>query len=601
MNRLLKNKFWWAGLVIAFTVVIYLSSYIHYRADLTQEKRFSLSTPTKQLLENLDSTVEVELFLSGELTSDYKKLGLATQELLDEFRNISNAKVVLKVGKPEISLEDSVKYRNDSVRNLTTDEWKDYMEYMTINRLQRLGVVIDEESLGKYARKEISFDKLVMPSALVTFGNRKPFAIDLRSSKTVFKPYDVINQNPEEDIEATRNAAEALLEFKFANAIDKLTRKKVPLIAYLVGNGEPIDYTINDLGESLRNEYQLAVFDLKKSYPDPAQISALMIVKPQVPFTDEDKLKLDQYVMHGGKIIWCIDKLYAEYDSLARTQERQFVAFDRNLNLDDILFRYGVRINADLLQDLNCSKQAIVYGQNADGSPRIQRIPFPYYPFLMGNSDNPISKNLDRVLPLFPATIDTVKSTGVKKTILLTSDTTSRTLASPALVALESVKTDEDFRSFRKAHLPVAVLLEGNFTSLYANRLTPQVQDSVEKSLGQPFAQTSAATKQIVVSDADIVTNQVTQTTGPMPMGMLKYENYRFANREFFLNCVDYLVSNSAIFESRNKEFTLRLLDKARLETDKSQWQFINTGLPVVLVLLIGLLLQWRRKRKYAA
>lgn len=587
-------------MIIAFALVIYLSSFVHYRADLTQEKRFSLSGSTKELLENLDSTITIDLFLTGDLTSDYKKLSLATQELLDEFRDRSNAKVVVRTGLPEIDLADSLNYRNDSVKNMTKDEWKEYLEFTTINRLRSLGVVIDEESISKYAQKEIEFDKLVIPSALVTFGRKKPYAIDLRSSKTVFKPFDVINQTPEEDLEATRNAAESLLEFKFANAIDKLTRKKVPGLAYLVGNGEPIDYTINDLGESLRNDYRLAVVDLKQTYPDPSEIDAIIVVKPNTPFTDEDKLKLDQYVMHGGKIIWFVDRLYAETDSLMRSQ-KDFVAYDRNLNLDDLLFKFGVRINGDLLQDLNCAKQPIVFGLNPDGSPKMQRVPWPYYPFLSGSNNSSITKNLDRVLPLYPSTIDTVKTPGVKKTVLLTSDTASRTLATPALVALQSVKTEEDFRSFNKSYLPVAVLLEGSFNSLYANRLTAEVKDSVQKALGQAFAQSSPITKQIIVSDADIVTNRVNQTNGPLPMGMIEFENYRFANREFFLNCVDYLVSNSAIFETRNKEFTLRLLDKAKIESDKTKWQFINIGLPVVVVLFVGLLLQWNRKRKYAA
>ncbi len=581
MNRLLNNKFWWIGLIIAFAIVIYLSSFIHYRADLTHEKRFSLSEPTKELLENLDSTITIQVFLTGDLSSDYRKLSLATEELLDEFKDHAGGNLYIKFEKPgkDISV-DSVKL-------------------MLLDSLQRMGVVFEQKNIAADESKDIT-DQFVIPSAVVTYGNRRPFVIDLRSSKTVFKPYDVINQNPEEDIEATRNAAEALLEFKFANAIDKLTRKEIPVVAYLVGNGQPIDFKINDLGESLRNEYRLGVFDLKSGYPDPSQIGALIIVKPNIPFTDEDKLKLDQYVMHGGKIIWFIDKLYAEYDSLMRSQ-KDFVAFDRNLNLDDLLFKYGVRINGDLLQDLNASKIPLVIGQNADGSPRMQRVPWPYYPFLSGTSDNPISKNLDRVLPFFPSTIDTVRANGIKKTILLTSDTTSRTLASPALITLNSVRSEEDFRSFNKAYLPVAVLLEGNFTSLYANRLTQQVKDSVGNSLGQPFAQTSPATKQIVVSDADIVTNYVSQTNGPLPMGMIPYENYRFANREFFLNCIDYLVSNSAIFESRNKEFTLRLLDKAKVESDRSKWQIINIGLPVVIILLVGLLLQWLRKRKFTA
>jgi ABC-2 type transport system permease protein len=581
MNRLLNNKFWWIGLIIAFALVIYLSSFVHYRADLTQEKRFSLSNSTKELLENLDSTITVQVFLTGDLSSDYRKLSIATEELLDEFKGYAGGNLHIQFEKPgeDISV-DSVKL-------------------MLLDSLQRMGVVFEQKNTTIDENTDI-VNQYVIPSALVSYGNRKPFVIDLRSSKTVFKSYDVINQNPEEDVEGTRNAAEALLEFKFANAIDKLTRKDIPVIAYLVGNGQPTDYRINDLGESLRNEYRLGVFDLKSGYPDATQIGALIIVKPNIPFTDEDKLKLDQYVMHGGKIIWFIDKLYAEYDSLMRSQ-KDFVAFDRNLNLDDLLFKYGVRINGDLLQDLNASKIPLVIGQNADGSPRMQRVPWPYYPFLSGTSGNPISKNLDRVLPFFPSTVDTVRAAGIKKTILLTSDTTSRTMSSPALITLNSVRSEEDFRSFNKSYLPVAVLLEGSFTSLYANRLTQAVKDSVQISSGQPFAQSSPSTKQIVVSDADIVTNYVSQTNGPLPMGMIPYENYRFANREFFLNCIDYLVSNSAIFESRSKEFTLRLLDKAKVESDRNKWQLINIGLPVVLVLLVGMLLQWMRKGKYTA
>lgn len=582
MNRLLNKKFWWVGLVIAFAMVIYVSSYIHYRADLTQEKRFSLSSSTKELLEGLDSNITVQVFLTGELPSDYRKLSIATQELLEEFKGYAGTNLRVRFERPGDGLN------SDSAKMILFDS------------LARLGVAFERTGITVDDDKDLA-DQFIIPSAVVSYGNRKPFVIDLRSSKTVFKPYDVVNQNPEIDIEATRNSAEALLEFKFANAIDKLTRKKVPVIAYVVGNKQPIDRRINDLGESLRNEYQLAVFNLKLSYPDPSQIDALIIVKPDSAFTDEDKLKLDQYVMHGGKIIWFVDKLFAEYDSLSRTDKKEFVAFDRNLNLDDLLFKYGVRINGDLLQDLNCSKIPIVYDYNPDGSPKMQRHPFPYYPFLSGNPDNPISRNLDRVLSLFPSTIDTVKAPGIKKTILLTSDTTSRTLASPALVALQSVKTEEDFKSFNRAYLPTAVLLEGNFPSLYTNRLSQQVKDSVQQQLGKPFAASSPATRQIVVSDADIVTNYVSQTNGPLAMGMIPFENYRFANREFFLNCVDYLVSNSSIFESRSKEITLRLLDKAKVESDRSKWQFLNIGLPVALVLLAGLLLQWLRKRKYAA
>jgi gliding-associated putative ABC transporter substrate-binding component GldG len=373
----------------------------------------------------------------------------------------------------------------------------------------------------------------------------------------------------------------------------------VPTVAYAVGNGEPIDLTVNDLGESLRNEYRLAVFDLKKGYPDASMIDALMIVKPKQPFTEEDKLKLDQYVMNGGHIIWFVDKLHAELDSLMRSQA-EYTAFDRGLELDDILFKYGVRINPDLVQDLSCSKIPIVIGKNADGSPKMQRYPWPYYPFLAARDNNPISKNLDRVLPIFPSSIDTVKSPDIRKTILLSTDSSSRAISSPAIVSINSVKGDEDLAYFNRKYIPVAVLLEGKFHSLYSNRLGQAVLDSVQRVTGKPYLASGVKeAKQIVVADADIVTNQVSNTAGPLPMGSLPLENYRFANREFFLNSMDYLVSNNNLFESRNKDFVLRLLDKTKVEEQKNMWQAINIGLPVALVVVIGLLFQWQRKKKY--
>lgn len=580
MRNLVRQKYGWIVIAALFIAVISVSAWIHFRIDLTAEKRFSLSGSTKKLLQQLDTPVTVKVFLTGDLPADYRKLSSAVKDLLTEFRDQSGNFVRVSFEQPGADIPDSARFE-------------------LYDSLARLGVVFEKSETVTAADAKAT-SQVIMPSALVYYKDHKPYAIDLRSSRKVFKNFNVVNETPQEDKEATRNAAEALLEFKFADAIDKLTRKYVPAVAYVIGNGEPIDIKVNDLGENLRNEYRLAVFDLKKGYPRAEDIDALIIVKPTQPFSDEDKLKLDQYVMHGGKIIWFIDKLYAEMDSLMRSQA-DFVAFDRNLNLDDLLFKYGVRINGDLLQDLNCSKIPLVIGYNPDNSPRMQRIPWPYYPFLSAGNDNPISRNLDRVLPIFPSTIDTVAAPGIRKTVLLASDTNSRVVSSPALVTLNSVRTEEDFMSFHRSRVPVSVLLEGRFHSLFANRLMPDVKDSVARAYGQPFAAENAEpTKQIVVSDADIVTNSSSPSTGPMPMGMLPLENYRFANREFFLNCVDYLVSNSGIFESRNKDVTLRLLDKNKVAEQRVFWQVVNIVVPVVLVLLFGIILQWRRKKRFA-
>lgn len=580
-QKIFQQRFGWLVAVILFLVTIYLSSFFRYSIDLTAEKRFSLSASTKKLLENLDSVVTIKVFLTGTLPADYKKLNIATGDLLDEFRDISHNSV-------KVIFEEPGKNLPDTAKDILYDS------------LSRMGVVFEQnENLSEGGQKNTS--QLIIPSALIFYKDRSPFAVDLRSSRKVFKNFNVIEQEPQEDKEATLNSAESLLEYKFANAIDKLTRTYVPTIAYTIGNGEPTDLKVNDLGESLRNDYRLAVFDPKQGYPNPDEIDAMLIVKPTKAFSDEDKLKLDQYIMHGGKIIWFIDKLYAELDSLMRSKS-DFVAFDRNLNLDDILFKYGVRINNDLLQDLNCSKIPVVIGYNPDNSPRMQRIPWPYYPFVSSQNNNPISKNLDRVLPIFPSSIDTVKALGIHKTILLASDTNSRSISTPAMVSINSVADDPNFSSFKKSYVPVAVLLEGKFTSLFANRLTKAIQDSVQKASGKAFAAVAEKdTKQIVASDADIVTNALSPTTGPMQMGTLPLENYRFANKEFFLNSVDYLVSNSGIFESRNKDFTLRLLDKKKVEDQRTTWQLINIAGPIALIILFGIFYQLVRRKKFAS
>jgi len=563
--------------------VIYASNaWLHYSIDLTAEKRYSLSDATKKLLDKkLDSTITIEVFLTGDLPADYKKLNIATAEILETFASNAAGPIRVSFTEPGTNIVDEdakVKY---------------------FDSLSAMGVVFERTAITESIEKSSS--QLIVPSALVRYGDRPPVAVDLRSSQKVFTSYNVIEAvEPKEDKEATRNAAEALLEYKFAAAIDKATKNSYPTIAYLVGNGQPTDLTVSDLGETLRNDYNLGVFDLKLGYPSAAKIDLLLIVKPTMPFTEEDQLKIDQYVLNGGKVIWFVDKLHAELDSLMRTQAG-YTAYDRGLNIDPLLFKYGVRINGDLVQDLNCAKLPIVVGKNPDGSPTMQRIPWPYYPFLTTPSDNPITKNMDRVLPIFPSSIDTVKALGIKKTILLATDTSSRSIASPALVSLNSVQSEADLYTFTKSHIPVAVLLEGKFSSLFANSVGNTVIDSVRRVTGLPFLKTGIKdAKQIVVSDADIVTNAVTKTTGPLPMGELPFEAFQFANKSFLLNAIDYLVNDNGLFESRNKVVVLRLLDKQKVVDQEKIWQLITTAGPVVLLLLIGLLVSFWRKKKYA-
>ncbi|MFY8165754.1 MAG: Gldg family protein, partial [Sediminibacterium sp.] len=283
-------------------------------------------------------------------------MATSTEVLLSKFYKLNPANIEWSFEVPSEMFKDTALYRfYDSLSKLG----------LPIERLQDQGAQTDKR-----------VDQLLIPGALVEVPGQVPFAIDLRSGKKYFKPYNIVKDIPMEDLEASANAAEALLEHKFIQAIYLLNRTKVPTIAYAIGNGEPTDLTVNDIGETLKNQYDLSVFDLKKGYPDAKKIKTLLIVKPTLPFTDADKLKLDQYIINGGNIIWAIDKLYAEYDSLQKTSG-SYVAFDRTLGLDDLLFKYGVRINTNLVQDLNCAKLPIVVGVQPDRSPIIQRMPWP--------------------------------------------------------------------------------------------------------------------------------------------------------------------------------------------------------------------------------
>ena len=566
MQQIFKHKYWWIFLIVGFAAIIYLSSIIHSKIDLTAEKRFSISNATKDLLKNLDDKVEVQVFLTGNLSSGFRKLEIATEELLSSFRDESNGKLSYTFKRPGEGLSDTLKS-------------------MLYDSLLSIGVRPFNNELNREEGEKT--EQLIFPAAIIRYQGKLK-VVDLMSGKSGA------------DEESSLNYSEALLEFKFDDAIDKLIKKKFPIVAYAVGNGEPINPTVQDLVTTLSKNYRTGIFDLKKGILNADTIQALVIVKPSLPFTEIDKIKIDQYVMQGGKVLWFVDKLYAEFDSLLRSRS-DFIAFDKNLELDDLLFKYGVRINSDLAQDLNCAKQPLVIG-NSGGQPQIERIPFPYYPLLMNPSGHPISRNLDHVLSIFPSSIDTVKAEGIKKTILLSTDTSSRTISSPNIVTLQSIKSENDLRYFNKSYLPVAVLLEGKFKSLYANRFTQAMKDTVKNYTGIDFLVSGAKeSKQIIVSDGDLVTNVVTQSQGALTMGTQQFENYQFANKEFLLNCLDYLVGNAAIIETRNKDFTLRLLDKTKVREQKTMWQLFNVIIPVLLVFIFTLTLQYQRRKKFTS
>lgn len=559
-------KFWWIPAVLVLEALVFVSDRISlFKLDLTEEKRFTLSPATRNLLSNLKEPVKVQVFLDGDMPAGFKKLSNASKALLNEFRNLSKSNLTVEFKRPGEGMDE--------------EEGLRFKQYIDSLGLKPTNVKVTAKA-GESAE-----ERLLYAGALVSAGGND-LIVDLLQGQSATGGYEALNN------------AEALLEYKFASAIHKLTREEIPVIGYLTGNGQPLTYNVYDLIENtLRPNYGFAFVPIDSFPVLPLEFDALMIVKPTVPFTDRQKIKLDQYVMNGGKLLFFIDNLYAEMDSLMRAQS-DFVAFDRGLNLDDLLFRYGVRINMDLVQDLHSDKIPLVVG-NFGNEPQMQLVPWPYFPLLNSSSGHPISKNLNDVLSIFPNSIDTIEQEGVKKTILLNTTPASRSLATPAIVSLNSVKTEDDLKTFNKGEIPVAVLLEGTFTSLYRNRISAALRDSLNNYYNMPFMPSSVFTKMIVVSDADIALNVFSPQEGPLPMGYNQFTGMQYANKDFILNSIEYLVDPNQVLQARAKDITLRLLDVKKIESERSFWQMINIGLPIVILVMFGGIYNAIRKKKY--
>lgn len=568
----MNGKFGLPLVVIVLMGVNWLAASFHARIDFTNEKRFTLSNSTKSLLTGLDSTVDITVLLAGDIKSEFKKLSNSTKELLENFKNYGGNNIQYKFEIPGEGLNDSLKsYVFDSLVAMGLRPTNQQVQV--------------KEGEGKNQRE-------IFPAAIIKYGDVS-MPIDLlqgQVQKNVFNSDNVLDKE-------SLNSAEALLEFKFANAIQKLTQKETPVVAYAYGNGEPpFGYLpVNDVFNTLGRNFIVDTVNVKSQPFIPQEYSTVVIVKPTEKFTEDDKFKLDQYVMNGGRLLFFVDVLYAERDSL---QSGELTAYARDLNLNDLLFRYGVRINPDLIADKHCDVIPVEVG-NVGGQSQKQLLPWPYSPLLLPGSDNVIVKNQADVLANFANSIDLVEAEGVNKTVLLSSSNNATTLATPTIVQLNSLQTVEDVKEYNKKNIPVAVLLEGKFTSMFANRATQSQLDTL-RSYNIPFLREAITPgKVIVVSDADIVMNQVSETIGPLPMGTNKYTKVSYANKDFFLNCTEYLANKKNILEARAKDYTLRLLDVKKTEEQRTLWQVICIVLPVLLVSLFGFFYQWWRKRKY--
>ena len=580
VKNILSSKYWWVVLLIFLIGINFLASIAHSRLDLTKEKRYTLSKATKELIKNLDDDVQIDVFLKGEFPAGFRKFTNSVSEFLELLKERSNSRIHYQFISPkEIVPETNGRTYADTLESLGA---------YSINLKAQL--------------KTGESSNLIYPFALIKYKRRQALASLFKAS----------NSKPPE---AVINNSEALLEFEFAKTIDEVINPNKPLVAYAIGNGEPeIGYQITnetpyfrdartaDLQGSLGRDYQLFTFNLNTQKIIPDTFKALLIVKPTLQFTEEEKLKIDQYVMRGGKLICFIDNLNAEQDSLR--YKPQLIAYDRNLNLTDLFFKYGARINTNLVMDLQCDFMPFLVGGSAD-NPQYEFLHWNYYPLFESNGNHTINKNIGLVAGRFVNSIDTITAAGIKKTVLLSSSSNSRIIGTPALISLNENRNSPEDALFKKSNIPVAVLLEGKFTSLFRNRASTAQMDSLS-SYGTPFKeQSSDDNKIIVVGDGDMVLNDISPKNGPLPMGLnffnlnTQYE-YQFANKDFLMNSLEYLVNKPGIIETRNKDIVLRLLDTKKVNEQKLTWQLINIVLPILLIILFGAIYQQIRKRKYS-
>lgn len=532
-----------------------LASFYFFRIDLTEDKRYTIKPQTKELLSKLDDEVFVEVFLEGDLNPGFKRFQKSIRETLEEFRIYSNNKISFTFTNPNQAAGE--KARNE------------FMAELNSKGISPMNVIENKDGQR--------VEKFVFPGALVSYGGFESGVMLLKGSRAQGSQ-EVLNQSIEN------------IEFELGNAIYKLintNRKKIGLVK---GHGELDSLQLASFNTSLLEQFDVYKTDLSKK-KSIENYSALIIAKPRSEFSELEKYRLDQYLMKGGKILFLMDRLDANMDSAS---SENYFAFPYNLNLDDQLFKYGVRINPDLIQDRVSGKYPIMIG-NAGNRPQMMQLEWPFFPLINQYAEHPITRNMDAVQTKFISSIDTVKAIGVKKTPLLFSSPYSRKLTAPVKISVNDLRRQLKEESFTAGKIPIAYLLEGHFTSLFKNRFAPQGSDTTG------FASKSINTKIIVIADGDIARNDINpRENKPQQLGYDPFTRYTFANQDLLLNMIGYLTDEDGLIKARNKEVKIRPLDKTKIKDNRAYWQTINIILPLAILIFFGLILTYLRKRKYS-
>lgn len=557
------------SICIIIILVNIIGSMVYHRFDLTHEGRYSLSKATKKLLSEINDYIYIEVYLEGDFPAGIERLSLETKQILSEFKTqndfIQFTFINPTESKDNVTRNEILKQLFDKGLNPTNLQIKNGDSYT---------------------------EKIIIPGAIVKFGSNE-IAVQLLKNQIASSP----DQNLEQSIRE--------LEYEFTNAIKQLRSSLKPSIAFLKGHGELDGLDIKDLRNTLTQQYSIDEIDLrefevdslgkpnlKKKLKELKLKKLLLIAKPKSTFENLDKYFIDQYIMNGGKVIWMLDATNADMDSLSN--KGSFIASTlRDLNLGDQLFKYGVRINSNLVEDISSSKIPVPTSF-INNIPQWELLPWRYFPVSIPTLNHPITNNLNAVKFDFVSSIDTIKTnTEINKTVLLHTSPYSRLVNTPYEISLQKALEQPTQNDFNIQQAAIAVLLEGKFESLFKNRIN-------KLSNELPFIKSSKPNRMLVISDGDIAQNQISRGAA-LPLGYDNYEKRQYGNKDFILNAVDYLLEEDALIAVRTRELKMRLLDTQKINLERSFWQILNLLIPIILVITFGIFKQKKRKKKFTS
>ncbi len=548
-------------IILIIIVTNLISSKAFFRIDLTSEKRYTVSDDTKNILKNLNDVVFVRIYLDGELNIPFQNFQKSIIELLDEFKIYGRNNLEFEIVDPFENLD------NKSMQNV-------------LYELDSKGL----KASNIYHRKKdgSKTEKIVIPGAEIIY-------------KGVEVPVNLLVNNPAKTSEQNLNSSIESLEYNFISTIKNITAEEIEKIAFIEGHDEWPDPFVADIMKELSKSYQVdrGVINGKPGILD--NYEAVVIAGPEKEFSEKDKYVIDQYIMQGGKVLWLIDAVTVDFDSLATGYS---IALPNELNLDDMFFKYGVRINKNLIQDAQSSRLPVNVALEGE-APRFQAEPWIYYPLVSPRSGSIITNNLNKIQLKFASQIDTLEARSeIRKTPLLTSSKNSKALEIPRLIELKEINTPVTKINFDAPNQLLGILLEGKFESVFKNRMLSDYFDTPPPNRSDK----SKETKMVIISDADIIRNEVKRTAkGPsiFKLGFDRLTNQTYGNKDFLVNVLNYLTDNSNLLKLRGREFKLRLLDRKKVTDERLKWQLINVLLPILTIITFGIFYNWNRKRKY--